>query len=254
MNGSSLLARSWLPPNAAAHGVLLDRLLHWNLAAIGILFALAHILLAVVLLKRHYSSALTPHRVPSTWRVEFIPLTLLCLMYLIMAVTAEHLWAADRFEGAAPASMQVEVTGRQFQWYFRYPGPDAEFGQTRPSLIEPAAGNPLGLAPEDNHGRDDLVASELVLPVDREVDLTLRAQDVIHGFFIPAMRLKQNAVPGLALHVHFTPIATGTYPILCTQVCGLGHARMQARLRVLSQSDFALWLVSRTTAARQVTP
>jgi cytochrome c oxidase subunit 2 len=138
--------------------------------------------------------------------------------------------------------MQVEVVGQQFQWYFRYPGEDAAFGITRPQLANAAAGNPLGIDPQDQRGNDDLVSSVLTLPVGKEVDLRLRSFDVIHGFFIPAMRLKQNAVPGLVLHVHFTPITVGTYPILCSQVCGLGHARMQAQLRVVSQDAYQDWL------------
>jgi cytochrome c oxidase subunit 2 len=84
-----------------------------------------------------------------------------------------------------------------------------------------------------------------MLPAGREVDLRIRSLDVIHGFFIPAMRLKQNAVPGLVLHIHFTPIAAGTYPILCSQVCGSGHARMQAELRVVSPPAYQDWLRGR---------
>jgi cytochrome c oxidase subunit 2 len=166
-------------------------------------------------------------------------------MYAAMAITAQHLWALDRFEGASPEAMQVEVVGQQFQWYFRYPGADARFGLTQPQLVNAAAGNPLGLDPADPAAKDDLVSSVLVLPAGREVDLRIRSLDVIHGFFIPAMRLKQNAVPGLVLHIHFTPIAAGTYPILCTQVCGLGHQRMQAQLRVLSAANYRQWLEQR---------
>ena len=92
----------------------------------------------------------------------------------------------------------------------------------------------------------------MVLPAGREVDLTLRAVDVIHGFFVPAMRLKQNTVPGMALHVHFTPEKVGEYPILCSQVCGLGHAKMQAKLRVVSAADFASWLAAREAKVRAV--
>ena len=89
---------------------------------------------------------------------------------------------------------------------------------------------------------------QLVLPAGREVDLTLRAQDVIHGFAVPEMRLKQNAVPGQDTHLHFTPELPGTYAILCTQVCGLGHYRMQAVLRVLPQAQFEQWLTQREAA------
>jgi cytochrome c oxidase subunit 2 len=144
--------------------------------------------------------------------------------------------------------MQVEVTGVQFVWYFRYPGADESFGRTRLSLAAPAEGNPLGIDPGDPHGADDIVSSQLVLPAGREVDLTLRAQDVIHGFSVPEMRLKQNAVPGATAHIHFTPQTPGNYAILCTQLCGLGHYRMQATLRVLPAAQFDAWLQAREAA------
>jgi cytochrome c oxidase subunit II len=137
--------------------------------------------------------------------------------------------------------MQVEVTGVQFAWYFRYPGPDATFGITQPKLVAPGEGNPLGLDPADPHSTDDFVSSELVLPANREVDLRLNAQDVIHGFSIPELRLKQNAVPGQPIHIHFTPTTPGTYAILCTQLCGLGHYRMNATLRIVSPTEFTAW-------------
>ena len=250
-----------MPPNAALHGIAVDQLMRWNLLALLICFAAAHLWLIFAIfrrkvvapkakapelgsgIKRAQEAGLQPRDVSRSLR--WFLLAVLCAMYAWMAITAQRLWAANRFEGASPGDMQVEVVGEQFQWYFRYPGQDAAFGITRPSLVNAAAGNPLGLDPRDDRSKDDLVSSVLVLPVGREVDLRLRSLDVIHGFFIPAMRLKQNAVPGLVLHLHFTPIAVGTYPILCSQVCGSGHARMQAELRVLSPSDYQQWLTAR---------
>jgi cytochrome c oxidase subunit 2 len=229
----------WMPPNAAAHGIAVDRLMRWDVAAMGISFLLANILLVWLAVRpRRKASA------PSTWRAEFVPLAVLVAVYIAMAVTAEHLWARERFEGAAPAAMRVEVVAQQFQWYFHYPGTDATYGTSQPQLVNAALGNPIGLDPADDHGRDDIIASELVLPVNREVDLQLRSLDVIHGFFVPQMRLKQNALPGATLHVHFTPIREGVYPILCSQLCGSGHARMQARMRVVSPSAYDAWLAS----------
>ncbi len=143
-----------------------------------------------------------------------------------------------------PSAMQVEVTGVQFAWYFRYPGADATFGETRAALVDAGAGNPLGIDPADPHGADDIVSSELVLPAGREVDLRIRSLDVTHGFFVPEMRLKQDAVPGSTLHVHFTPTTPGTYAILCSQLCGMGHYRMQATLRVLPPDQFDVWMRS----------
>jgi cytochrome c oxidase subunit II len=254
-----------MPPNAALHGIATDALMRWNLVALLACFAAAHLWLIFAMLRRKRAAAHATSSPPASRNggvapgearqrrtgsaLQWLLLPLLCAMYLWMAITAQHLWAANRFEGASPESMQVEVVGEQFEWYFRYPGTDATFGITRPSLVNAAAGNPLGLDPQDPRGADDLVSSVLVLPVGREVDLRLRSLDVIHGFFIPAMRLKQNTVPGLVLHVHFTPIATGTYPILCSQVCGLGHARMQAELRVVSPAAYQDWL--RTRAEQQ---
>jgi cytochrome c oxidase subunit II len=236
----------WMPPNAAAHGIAVDRLMRWDVGAMAACFLAANLLLLWLFLRpRRTSSA------PSSWRAEFIPLGLLVIVYIVMAVTAEHLWARERFEGAAPAALHVEVIGEQFQWYFHYPGIDAAYGGSQPQLVNAALGNPIGLDPADDHGKDDIVASELVLPVNREVDLQLRSLDVIHGFFVPEMRLKQNAVPGATLHVHFTPVREGIFPILCSQVCGSGHARMQARMRVVSQVGYNAWLASRAKKAAQ---
>ena len=242
-----------MPSDGALHGPVLDRLMGWNLLVLLILFSLAHLLIVIAVLRRR--SASPQAQAPASGLLtKWLPLFGLCLLYVWMAATAERLWAAHRFEGASPAAMQVEVTGVQFQWYFRYPGTDAAFGLTRPALIDAAAGNPLGLDPRDTHGRDDIVSSVLMLPAGREVDLRLRSIDVIHGFFIPGMRLKQNAVPGMVLHVHFTPETPGTYPILCSQVCGLGHARMQATLRVVSQAEFDRWIASHEQSAQAVSP
>ena len=232
-----------MPQDGALHGPAVDHLLWLNLFWLSLCFIAAHLLLAWALLRR--SRRTKAHSLPNIWLVEILPTLVLCGLFGWMAVAAQRLWAANRFEGASLTAMQVEVVGVQFQWYFRYPGADATFGQTRPELVDAAEGNPLGLYPKDAHAMDDLVSSVLVLPAGREVDLRLRSQDVIHGFFIPGMRLKESAVPGLLLHVHFTPRQPGDYPILCTQVCGSGHARMQATLRVLPPSQFASWLAQR---------
>ena len=237
--------RFWqLPVDAAQHGPALDRHLLLNLWIALALFALSLILLFAGVLSRRRE-----HRPIHKFTLEYIPLAAFTLLFAWLGLRAQRLWAAERYTGADPGAMQVEVTGVQFAWYFRYPGPDAAFGHTRLSLASAAEGNPLGLDPKDPHSTDDLVSSQLVLPAGREVDLTLRAQDVIHGFAVPAMRLKQNAVPGQDTHIHFTPATPGTYAILCTQLCGLGHYRMQAELRVLPSADFARWLHARETAA-----
>jgi cytochrome c oxidase subunit II len=239
-----LLAPSWfLPTDASAHGPALDHHLLLNLWIALALLALAHVILLVGLLARRRTEA------TNLWRIEYLPLVILAILFAALTIKAERLWAATRYTGASPTALQVEVTGVQFAWYFRYPGPDATFGITRPQLVAPGEGNPLGLDPADPHSADDEVTSELVLPANREVDLRLNAQDVIHGLSIPELRLKQNAVPGQTIHIHFTPTTPGTYAILCTQLCGLGHYRMNATLRIVAPDQFALWLASKQKAA-----
>jgi cytochrome c oxidase subunit 2 len=237
-----------LPVDAALHGHALDAHLLLNLwIALG-LVALAHlVLLAGLVLRRRGGQ-----RAASVMVLEYLPLAALTVLFAWMAVRSQQLWAAQRYTGADPAAMQVEVTGMQFAWYFRYPGADAAFGRTKLSLASAGEGNPVGLDPADARGLDDFVSSQLVLPAGREVDLTLRAQDVIHGFAVPEMRLKQNAIPGQTAHIHFTPETPGTYAILCTQVCGLGHYRMQAVLRVLPQAEFNAWLQRQEAARAEV--
>jgi cytochrome c oxidase subunit 2 len=230
--------RFWhLPMDGSWHGPALDGHLLLNLwIALG-LFALANILLVVGVVSRRRA-----HRPIHKLTLEYIPLIAFAAVFFLLGMRANSLWATQRYTGAAPEALQVEVTGVQFAWYFRYPGADATFGRTRNELVSAAEGNPVGLDPSDQHGTDDIVRPQLVLPAGREVDLTLRAVDVIHGFAIPEMRLKQNAVPGETQHIHFTPMQPGDYAILCTQVCGLGHYRMQATLRVLTAEQFDQWL------------
>ncbi|HWW97646.1 MAG TPA: hypothetical protein VNY74_08110 [Edaphobacter sp.] len=239
-----LLAPSWfLPADASAHGPALDHQLLLNLWIALALLAIAHLILLLGLLASRHPAQ------KNLWRIEYLPLALLATLFAALTIKAERLWAATRYTGASLTALQVEVTGVQFAWYFRYPGPDATFGITRPQLVAPAEGNPLGLDPADPHSADDEVTSELVLSTNREVDLRLSAQDVIHGFSIPELRLKQNAVPGQTIHIHFTPTTPGTYAILCTQLCGLGHYRMNATLRILPPDQFTTWLASKQKAA-----
>jgi len=141
----------------------------------------------------------------------------------------------------------VEVTGMQFAWYFRYAGPDGKFGATSPTLMDPSAGSEaaVGLDTSDPAAKDDVVTGIMYLPVNRQVDLRLRAVDVIHSFFVPGMRFKQDAVPGLEIHMHFTPMEIGDYEIACAELCGLGHYKMHGMLKVVSPEAFDKWLAAR---------
>lgn len=226
----------WMPRAGSLHAHAIDALMRTSSLVLFGLFVLAQaIILAGLFLRRERHSRFSP-----AWR--WVVTASVIGLFVWMTVAAEGLWSTIRLRHAASNAVQVEVTGVQFQWYFRYPGADGIYGRTNPDLVDAAGGNPLGLDPADPHSRDDIVSSIMALPAGRQADVRLVALDVVHGFYVPAMRVTQNATPGRASEIHFTPVRIGDYPIVCTQLCGLGHYRMHAVLRVVSTSSFNTWM------------
>jgi cytochrome c oxidase subunit 2 len=222
---------------------MLDRGLKIGLLALGGLFLAGQILLAFVFGLRSRGSS-SPYWY-GNWRYEVGWTAAIAAIFFGLSLYSGGLWSQMTSSDHQPNAVQVEVTGAQFQWYFRYPGDDNTFGRVdAQKYARPEEGNPLGLDPGDQAGRDDIVSVTLLLPVGRPVDLHLRAQDVIHSVFIPAMRLKQDAVPGMETHMRFTPTQTGDFEMVCSQLCGLGHYRMKATVRVVSEPEFKDWLKS----------
>jgi cytochrome c oxidase subunit II len=238
----------WLPPGASAAAAGIDHHFAVTFVLMGIVFVAAQLILGFLAWKYREQRDSRPARYlhgNNTMEVTWTILTFILFVGLNWA--SEPIWGSERFRAADSRAVQVEVTGMQFQWYFRYPGPDGKFGATKPELVDPSAGGEgaLGLAPDDPASKDDVVAATMFVPVNREVEVILKAQDVIHSFFVPAMRFKQDAVPGLAIRLHFTPITTGDYEIACAELCGLGHYRMHGMLKVVSPEEFEKWLAAR---------
>ena len=110
--------------------------------------------------------------------------------------------------------------------------------------------NPLGLDPNDPAGKDDIVTlGELHVPVNRPVILELSSKDVIHNFDLPHMRMAGDAVPGSLIPMWFKPIKTGTYEVVCGQLCGLGHYGMKGSLVVDTPAEYQAWLKERAELA-----
>lgn len=174
--------------------------------------------------------------------LEMLWTTATIVLFLGLGVMARHAWAATHFVQANSDAIRVEVTGNQFVWNFRYPGPDGKFGRLDNKQIASSEGNPLGLDASDPAGKDDIVVPTLTVPVNHQIELLLRAQDVIHSFFVRELRLKQDAVPGMVIPMHFTATQVGRYEIVCTQLCGLGHYRMRSFLDVVSDADYQKFL------------
>jgi cytochrome c oxidase subunit II len=238
----------WFPLGASAAAASIDHYFMITLILMGIVFVAAQGALGYFAWKYRDQGPSTVARYShGNNRMEIAWTLLTFILFVGLNLASSSIWASERFRPAAPGAVRVEVTGMQFQWYFRYPGPDGKFGATKPELIDPSSGGEgaVGLDPADPASKDDVVTGTMYVPVGREVEVILRAHDVIHSFFVPSMRFKQDAVPGLAIQMHFTPIATGSYEIACAELCGLGHYKMHGMLKVVSQQEFDTWLAAR---------
>ena len=250
----------WLPQSATTYGPSIDAQFTFTFLTMGIVFVAAQVALGLFVWKYRDRAHSTVYYSHGNLRLEAAWTVLTAVLFIGLNLMGEKIWAEARFQGPAPGALPVEVTGMQFQWYFRYPGPDGTFGHSKPELEDPSTGNALGIDPDDPTAKDDIVTSTLVLPVNKQTDITLRAIDVIHDFFVPEFRFKQDAVPGLLIHMHFTPDRIGDYEIDCAELCGSGHYKMRAGVRVVSQPDFdafmkapAQWLQTNPWQAPQVT-
>jgi len=139
----------------------------------------------------------------------------------------------------------VEMVAEQFAWDFQYPGADGKFGRRDAKFMDSA--NPLGLDPQDSAGRDDVVSiNELHVPLGKPTVIYMTSKDVIHSFFIPEFRVKQDAVPGMRIPVWFEPTKAGTYELACAQLCGVDHSMMRGDVVVQTPKEYEAWLKSQT--------
>ena len=238
----------WLPAGAAEAAHFIDGQLALTFVLMGIVFLAAQLSLGYIVWKYREQPSSPPVLYShGNTRLEIVWTVLTTILFVGLNLMGSSVWASQRFDQAGPGAVQVEVTGMQFAWYFRYPGPDGKYGATSAKLMDPSAGGEaaVGLNTSDPAAKDDVVTGTMFLPVDREVDLSLRAVDVIHSFFVPSLRFKQDAVPGLNIHMHFKPTAIGEYEIACAELCGLGHYKMHGMVHVVSQEDFDKWLSAR---------
>ena len=142
----------------------------------------------------------------------------------------------------------IHVVAEQFGWDVHYPGPDGKFGRRKPELVH--FNNPIGLDRTDPDAADDiLVGNEIHMPVNKKILIKLTSKDVIHDFFVPEFRIKQDAMPGMEIPVWVEPNRIGHYELACAQLCGFGHSLMRGDVYVESQEDYDKWLASRAAAA-----
>ena len=210
----------WLPEDISEHGRRIDHLFYFILWLTGVTFVATEVAMCVYMWRYDGRTNTEPvkfthgnHSLELVWTI--VPSAVL----LFIAIYQMDAWAGQRTrKPAGPPT--AEVTGRQFEWRIRYPGPDGQLH-----------------TPDDIHD-----VNVLHVPVDEESLIVIKSADVLHSFFLPNLRIKQDVVPGMKQHVWFKAKETGKYDIVCAELCGWGHFRMKGQVTVESRPAFDAFL------------
>jgi cytochrome c oxidase subunit 2 len=208
----------WLPENVSTYGGDIDRLFYLIYYVTGATFFAVQITLLVFLVVyRHRDDRRATYTHGNT-TLEIAWTVAPAILLVILAFVSRSVWA-DIKQRIPPSDMQVQVTAKQFNWEVAYPGPDGKIGT------------------DDDVTMDN----DLHVPVGKTIRVLLKSRDVIHSFFIPNLRYKQDAVPGHEIPTWFKVTKPGKYEIPCAELCGFGHSGMRGWLFVHSLDEFEAW-------------
>lgn len=235
----------WMAPDISTHGATIDEQMSETMAEAGISFLASQIILAWFIWR--FSNPRPGEKLKTfpggAKAMVWAGILLVGAEVMALGAFGVKAWASIYFVAPSAEAIPIQVQAGQFAFYFRYPGPDGTFGAVHPEMISESNQNFFGIdADHDPDAKDDIVAAEMAIPVNKEIHLLMHSKDVGHSFFVPELRVQQDFVPGLDLSLHFTATKVGKYEIVCTQLCGLGHYNMKAYLYVMSQEDYDAWL------------
>ena len=211
--GSAVFARivPWLPERASEEATSIDRVFWFTTFICLAIFALVAAVSIYTAIKFRARPDDPDDGAPIHGHTGLEIVWTAVPAILVTAIAVYSSIELVRTEDLPDEHRTVEITAQQFAWRFEYPD-------------------------------EEVTSGELVLPLGEPVELRLRALDVIHSFWVPEWRVKQDAVPGVTTVLPVTPTKTGVYPVVCTELCGQGHAAMRAQARVVSATEFDAWL------------
>ncbi len=211
----------WFPSSASSVGGKVDTLFYIILYITGAVFFLVEATLIVFLVRYRKREGRAAAHIEGSNKAEIIWTTIPAVILVTLALVSQPLWSKIKDpEKFPPDSHRLAIEAKQFEWHVTYPGPDGKLGT------------------DDDFMKKD----ELHLVVNRDYVIDLTSRDVVHSFFVPAFRIKQDAVPGLHIYVWLRPTETGTFELACSELCGLGHYRMRGLVIVQTPEEFAAWL------------
>ena len=222
----------WFPGNASSVGGKVDSLFYVILYITGAVFVLVEATLLIFLVRYRKGSGRKATYVEGSTKAEIIWTSIPAVILVSLALVSQPLWSKIKDSDTYPRdAIHLGLEAKQFEWHVTYPGPDAKLGTD-----------------------DDFMKRDSIhLVVDRDYVLEMTARDVVHSFFVPAFRLKQDIVPGMDIKLWVKPTRTGTFELACSELCGLGHYRMRGVVIVHSPADYAAWLASQGEAAPAAT-
>lgn len=253
-------------PSASDHGEKIDSMMFITIAITGVVFFITQILLFWFAYKYQHSEKRKAYFYPHNTNWEIIWTTVPAIALCILVGFGLYYWY--QITGDAPdKALQVEVTGKQFGWIYRYPGKDNVYGKKYYKNIDETNNNELGLIWDDQYSHDDIVTTEaLYLIKGQPVKINIFSRDVIHDVGLPHFRMKMDAVPGTPTTMYFTPKYTTEemrkitgnnkfeYELACDQMCGNGHYSMKGAVKVVTASEFILWRAKQKARYLQVFP
>lgn len=219
--GTAFAGGTWLPENISTLGVRIDRLYEIIFVLVTVIFILAEGTLLFFIIRYRERPGRRAVYFHDHKGLETIWWIVPGAILFWLALYQWDAWADAKLRPPdAATAVRVEILAKQFEWNVRYPGPDGEFATA-----------------------DDVtLTNQLYIPEGKPILVQLRAADVIHSFFLPNLRVKQDVLPGTTTLVWFDATKTGDYEIACSELCGLGHYRMRALLFIRTAEEFEAWL------------
>ncbi len=236
----------WLTP-IASNWAMMDSTMQLTFWVTGTVFVLVNLFMAYSIIRYRHRKGQTAHYRPEDQKLEGWLTAVTAVGVAALLAPGLVVWA--KFVTVPDGAAVVEVMGQQWNWSYRYPGQDGVLGATDPARISPE--NPFGIDPNDPRGQDDVLiqSQELHLPINKPVKILLRSRDVTHQFAVPQFRVKMDMVPGMVTYFWLTPTRTGSFNVLCEQLCGIAHYAMRGRVVVEEQAAYDAWLASAPTYA-----
>ncbi len=237
----------WFTPLASNWGTV-DNTVNITFWVTGTVFILVNFFLAYVVIKYRYRKDNQALYEPENKKLEGWLTGITAVGVAAMLAPGLFVWA--KFVDVPDDAAEVEAVGQQWSWSFRYPGKDGVFGRVDPSLF--SVDNLFGMSPDDPHGQDDILVegNEVHLPVNKPVKFLLRSKDVLHNFAVAPFRAKMDLVPGMITYLWLTPTQTGSFDILCEELCGMAHFAMRGIVTVEAENEFQTWLAGQPTFAQ----